>query len=495
MDIKKAFENMDYGPAPESEKEARDWLASRDHKFGHFIDGAFTDPGASEGFSTHNPADGGFLAQIANGSAEDVDRAVASARKAQGPWEKLGGPGRARYLYALARLVQKNSRLLAVVESLDNGKPIRESRDIDIPLVARHFYHHAGWAQLIEAEFPGHKAVGVAGQVIPWNFPLLMLSWKLAPALAAGNTVVLKPAEYTPLTALLFAELCVQAGLPKGVVNIVTGEGETGALVSGHPDVNKVAFTGSTEVGRIIRRQTAGQGKKLTLELGGKSPNLVFADCDLEERVTQSVAECMFNTGQSCDAPTRLLVERACYDEAVDIARRAAEATAVGDPEAEGDHIGPLFDQIQFDRVQNMIQVGIDEGATLLVGGLGRPEGFDAGWYVRPTVFSDVNNSMRIAREEIFGPVLAIIPFDDEDEAVAIANDTPYGLAAYVQTGSNERAARLSRSLRAGAVHINGGAYEYGSPFGGYKASGNGREGGEMGLEDFLETKMVHGLA
>jgi aldehyde dehydrogenase (NAD+) len=235
--------------------------------------------------------------------------------------------------------------------------------------------------------------------------------------------------------------------------------------------------------------------KRVTLELGGKSPNLVFADCDLEERVTQSVAECMFNTGQSCDAPTRLLVQRSCYDEAVEIARRAAEATAVGDPEVEGDHIGPLFDQIQFDRVQNMIQVGIDEGATLLVGGLGRPEGFDVGWYARPTVFSDVNNTMRIAREEIFGPVLTLIPFDDEEEAVAIANDTPYGLAAYAQTGSPERAARLSRSLRAGAVHINGGAYEYGSPFGGYKASGNGREGGEMGLEDFLETKMVHGLA
>jgi len=256
-----------------------------------------------------------------------------------------------------------------------------------------------------------------------------------------------------------------------------------------------MSFTGSTRAGTAVTHDAADSVKRVTLELGGKSPNLVFADCDLEERVTQSVAECMFNTGQSCDAPTRLLVERACYDEAVDIARRAAEATAAGDPEAEGDHIGPLFDQIQFDRVQNMIQVGIDEGATLLVGGLGRPEGFDAGWYVRPTVFSDVNNSMRIAREEIFGPVLAIIPFDDEEEAVTIANDTPYGLAAYVQTGSAERAARLSRSLRAGAVHINGGAYEYGSPFGGYKASGNGREGGEMGLEDFLETKMVHGLA
>ena len=319
---------------------------------------------------------------------------------------------------------------------------------------------------------------------------------KVIPVIATGCTCVLKPSEHTPISAILYAEILHEAGVPSGVFNLVNGVGPVvGSALSRHPDIQMMSFTGSTRAGTAVTREAADSVKRVTLELGGKSPNLVFADCDLEERVTQSVAECMFNTGQSCDAPTRLLVERACYDEAVDIARRAAEATVVGDPEAEGDHIGPLFDQIQFDRVQNMIQVGIDEGATLLVGGLGRPEGFDAGWYVRPTVFSDVNNSMRIAREEIFGPVLAIIPFDDEEEAVTIANDTPYGLAAYVQTGSTERAARLSRSLRAGAVHINGGAYEYGSPFGGYKASGNGREGGEMGLEDFLETKMVHGLA
>jgi aldehyde dehydrogenase (NAD+) len=255
-----------------------------------------------------------------------------------------------------------------------------------------------------------------------------------------------------------------------------------------------MSFTGSTRAGTAVTRDAADTVKRVTLELGGKSPNLVFADCDLQAQVTQSVAECMFNTGQSCDAPTRLLVERACYDEAVAIARSAAEATAVGDPEEEGEHIGPLFDQIQFDRVQNMIQVGIDEGATLVSGGRGRPEGFEKGWYVRPTIFADVNNSMRIAREEIFGPVLAIIPFDTEEDAIAIANDTPYGLAAYVQTGDAERASRISRALRAGAVHINGGAYEYGSPFGGYKASGNGREGGTMGLEDFLETKMVHNM-
>jgi aldehyde dehydrogenase (NAD+) len=319
---------------------------------------------------------------------------------------------------------------------------------------------------------------------------------KVLPVIATGCTCVLKPSEHTPISAMLYAEILDEAGVPAGVFNLVNGVGPVvGGALSRHPDVQMMSFTGSTRAGTAVTRDAADSVKRVTLELGGKSPNLVFADCDLEERVTQSVAECMFNTGQSCDAPTRLLVQRSCYDEAVEIARRAAEATAVGDPEVEGDHIGPLFDQIQFDRVQNMIQVGIDEGATLLVGGLGRPEGFDVGWYVRPTVFSDVNNTMRIAREEIFGPVLTLIPFDDEEEAVAIANDTPYGLAAYAQTGSPERAARLSRSLRAGAVHINGGAYEYGSPFGGYKASGNGREGGEMGLEDFLETKMVHGLA
>jgi aldehyde dehydrogenase (NAD+) len=294
---------------------------------------------------------------------------------------------------------------------------------------------------------------------------------------------------------MLYAEILHEAGVPAGVFNLVNGVGPVvGSALSRHPGVQMMSFTGSTRAGTAVTRDAAESVKRVTLELGGKSPNLVFADCDLEARVTQSVAECMFNTGQSCDAPTRLLVERACYDEAVEIARRAAATTEVGDPEQEGEHIGPLFDQIQFDRVQNMIQVGIDEGAKLVAGGLGRPEGFDAGWYVRPTIFADVNNAMRIAREEIFGPVLTIIPFDTEEEAVAIANDTPYGLAAYVQTGSPDRAARLSRALRAGAVHINGGAYEYGSPFGGYKASGNGREGGEMGLEDLLETKMVHGM-
>ena len=386
---------------------------------------------------------------------------------------------------------------------LEMGAPITMARDAQADAAIGHLDGFVAALEKLEeqerfdnGEVLLREPIGVCGLITPWNWPMNQVVLKVIPVIATGCTCVLKPSEHTPISATLYAEILHEAGVPAGVFNLVNGVGPVvGSALSRHPDIQMMSFTGSTRAGTAVTRDAADSVKRVTLELGGKSPNLVFADSDLEERVTQSVAECMFNTGQSCDAPTRLLVERACYDEAVDIAQRAAEATAVGDPEAEGDHIGPLFDQIQFDRVQNMIQVGIDEGATLLVGGLGRPEGFDAGWYVRPTVFSDVNNSMRIAREEIFGPVLAIIPFDDEEEAVAIANDTPYGLAAYVQTGSNERATRLSRSLRAGAVHINGGAYEYGSPFGGYKASGNGREGGEMGLEDFLETKMVHGLA
>ena len=339
------------------------------------------------------------------------------------------------------------------------------------------------------------EPIGVCGLITPWNWPINQVVLKVLPVIATGCTCVLKPSEHTPISAMLYAEILDEAGVPAGVFNLVNGVGPVvGSALSKHPDVQMMSFTGSTRAGTAVTRDASDTVKRVTLELGGKSPNLVFADCDLEERVTQSVAECMFNTGQSCDAPTRLLVERSCYDEVVEIARRAALETDVGDPEKEGDHIGPLFDQIQFDRVQAMIQVGIEEGANLIAGGLGRPEGFDTGWYVRPTIFADANNTMRIAREEIFGPVLTIIPFETEAEAIEIANDTPYGLAAYVQTGDADRAARLSRALRAGAVHFNGGAYEYGSPFGGYKASGNGREGGEMGLEDFLETKMVHGL-
>ena len=317
----------------------------------------------------------------------------------------------------------------------------------------------------------------------------------MLPAIATGCCCVLKPSEHTPLSAVVYAEILHEAGVPAGVFNMVHGEGPVvGAAMSRHPDIQMMSFTGSTRAGTAVTQDSAPTVKRVTLELGGKSPNLVFADCDLEPRVTGALADCFLNTGQSCDAPTRLLVERSCYDEVLEISRRVAEATAVGDPAEEGGHLGPLFDKIQYDRVQAMIHVGIDEGARLLAGGPGKPDGFEDGWYVRPTIFADVENDMRVAREEIFGPVLAITPFDTEEEAIAIANDTPYGLAAYVQTGDTDRAERVAARLRAGAVHVNGAAVGYGTPFGGYKQSGNGREGGMMGLEDYLETKTLHGM-
>jgi aldehyde dehydrogenase (NAD+) len=349
--------------------------------------------------------------------------------------------------------------------------------------------------KLASGDIQLREAIGVCGLITPWNWPMNQIALKVIPALATGCTCVLKPSEHTPISAMIYAEIIHEAGFPAGVFNLVQGDGPTvGAAMSRHPNIQMMSFTGSTRAGTAVTRDAADTVKRVTLELGGKSPNLVFADCDLEVRVTASVDECMYNTGQSCDAPTRLLVERDCYDEAVSIAKRAVEATEVGDPTQEGGHIGPLFDRIQFDRVQAMIAVGIDEGATVLAGGLGKPNGVTDGWFVKPTVFIDVSNAMRIAQEEIFGPVLVIIPFDTEDDAIEIANDTPYGLAAYLQTGDQARAERVAARLRAGAVHINGGGFNYGSPFGGYKQSGNGREGGVMGLDDYLETKTLHGL-
>ncbi len=468
-----------------------------------YINGEWVDPVSTDKMPVLNPASAEQVGEVALGNDADVDRAVAAAQAAFEHYSQTSKADRLALLGRIREVTERRFEELAQAMRLEMGAPITMARDAQADAAIGHLDGFVAALEKLEeqerfdnGEVLLREPIGVCGLITPWNWPMNQVVLKVLPVIATGCACVLKPSEHTPVSAMLYAEILHEAGVPAGVFNLVNGVGPVvGSALSRHPDIQMMSFTGSTRAGTAVTRDASDSVKRVTLELGGKSPNLVFADCDLEARVTQSVAECMFNTGQSCDAPTRLLVERACYDEAVEIARRAAEATAVGDPEAEGDHIGPLFDQIQFDRVQNMIQVGIDEGATLLVGGLGRPESFDAGWYVRPTVFSDVNNTMRIAREEIFGPVLAIIPFDDEEEAVAIANDTPYGLAAYVQTGSADRAARLSRSLRAGAVHINGGAYEYGSPFGGYKASGNGREGGEMGLEDFLETKMVHGLA
>ena len=467
-----------------------------------YIDGAWVEPVSDETMPVLNPASAQQIGEVALGNEADVDRAVATASAA---FEHYGQSEKSARLDLLRRIREVSERRfeeLAQAMRLEMGAPITMAREAQADAAIGHLDGFIGALEKLEehqrfdnGEVLLREPIGVCGLITPWNWPINQVVLKVLPVIATGCTCVLKPSEHTPISAMLYAEILHEAGVPAGVFNLVNGVGPVvGSALSRHPGVQMMSFTGSTRAGTAVTRDAAESVKRVTLELGGKSPNLVFADCDLEARVTQSVAECMFNTGQSCDAPTRLLVERACYDEAVEIARRAAATTEVGDPEQEGEHIGPLFDQIQFDRVQNMIQVGIDEGANLIAGGLGRPEGFDAGWYVRPTIFADVNNAMRIAREEIFGPVLTIIPFDTEEEAVAIANDTPYGLAAYVQTGSPDRAARLSRALRAGAVHINGGAYEYGSPFGGYKASGNGREGGEMGLEDLLETKMVHGL-
>jgi aldehyde dehydrogenase (NAD+) len=337
------------------------------------------------------------------------------------------------------------------------------------------------------------EPIGVCGLITPWNWPINQIALKVLPVLASGCTCVLKPSEHTPLSAMIYAEMIHEAGYPPGVFNLINGDGPTvGSALSKHPDIEMMSFTGSTRAGICVTHDAADTIKRVTLELGGKSPNLVFGDCELKEQVTAAINECMFNTGQSCDAPTRLLVEQSCYDEVISLAKEVGNTIAVGDPSLEGEHLGPLFDKIQYDRVQTLIAAGIEEGANLLVGGTGKPRGFETGWYVKPTIFSDVSSEMRIAKEEIFGPVLVIIPFQDEEEAINIANDTPYGLAAYLQTGCPERAERVASQLRAGAVHINGGEFNYGTPFGGYKQSGNGREGGAMGLEDYLETKTLH---
>ena len=467
-----------------------------------YINGEWVVPQSIETMPVLNPATAEQVAEVALGNAADVDVAVAAAKAAFEHFSQTSKSERLALLRRIRLVSERRFEELAQAMRLEMGAPITMAREAQADAAIGHLdgFIHALEKLEEQERFDNGEVVlkepiGVCGLITPWNWPINQVVLKVLPVIATGCTCVLKPSEHTPVSAMLYAEILDEAGVPAGVFNLVQGVGPVvGAALSRHADIQMMSFTGSTRAGTAVTRDAADTVKRVTLELGGKSPNLVFADCDLEAQVTQSVAECMFNTGQSCDAPTRLLVEQSCYDEAVAIARSAAEATAVGNPEEEGEHIGPLFDQIQFDRVQNMIQVGIDEGATLVAGGPGRPDGFEKGWYVRPTIFADVNNSMRIAREEIFGPVLAIIPFDTEEDAVAIANDTPYGLAAYVQTGDAERAFRLSRALRAGAVHINGGAYEYGSPFGGYKASGNGREGGAMGLEDFLETKMVHNM-
>ena len=467
-----------------------------------YINGEWVDPLSDATMAVLNPATEQQIGTVALGNAADVDRAVAAANAAFKGFSQTSKEERLALLKKVKAITEARFEDLAQAMRMEMGAPITMSREAQADAAIGHLdgfiaalEEFAERQMLANGDIMIREAIGVCGLITPWNWPMNQITLKVLPALATGCCCVLKPSEHTPVSAMIYAEILHEASYPAGVFNLVNGEGPVvGAALSRHPNIQMMSFTGSTRAGTAVTRDAADTVKRVTLELGGKSPNLVFADCDLEERVTASVAECMYNTGQSCDAPTRLLVERSCYDEVLQIARQAAADTVVGNPEDEGEHIGPLFDQIQFDRVQAMIRVGIDEGATLLAGGLGKPDGHETGWFVKPTIFSNVSNDMRIAREEIFGPVLVIIPFEDETDAISIANDTPYGLAAYLQTGNADRAERVAGKLRAGAVHINGGGFEYGSPFGGYKQSGNGREGGIMGLEDYLETKTLHGL-
>jgi len=449
-----------------------------------------------------NPATEAQIGTVAMGNAADVDRAVAAAKAAFEGFSATSKQVRLDLLYRLKAVTERRFEDLAQAMRMEMGAPITMARAAQADAAIGHLQGFIDALEELEerkvlasGDILLREPIGVCGLITPWNWPMNQIALKVIPALATGSTCILKPSEHTPISAMIYAEIIHEAGYPPGVFNLVNGDGPTvGAALSRHPDIQMMSFTGSTRAGIAVTRDAAETVKRVTLELGGKSPNLVFADCDLEARVAASVRECMFNTGQSCDAPTRLLVERSCYGEALRIAKQTADSITVGDPTQEGDHIGPLFDKIQYDRVQAMIKVGLAEGATLLAGGPGRPEGLAKGWFVKPTIFADVSNDMRIAQEEIFGPVLVIIPFADEAEGIAIANDTPYGLAAYVQTGDPERALRVAARLRAGAIHINGGGFNYGSPFGGYKQSGNGREGGIMGLEDYLETKTLHGV-
>src|SRR5580700_7244120 len=429
--IKDILRTMDYGPSPESSEHVGVWLEEHKAGFGHFINGVFTKSG--DLFEVFNPATGERIARVSQGSAKDIDAAVAAARKAEAKWAALSGFERSKHIYALARHVQKRERFLSVLETIDNGKPIRESRDIDIPLVARHFYHHAGWASLIDSEFPGTKPVGVCGQIIPWNFPLLMLAWKIAPALAAGNAVVLKPAEFTPLTALAFAAICVETGLPPGVVNIVTGDGTTGAALVAHAGVDKIAFTGSTEVGRAIRKATAGTGKKLSLELGGKSPFVVFEDADLDSAVEGVVDAIWFNQGQVCCAGSRLLVAEGAADALYAKLRARMANLRIGDPLDKSTDVGAIVDRVQLDRIQRLVNQGISDGATCWQPQMEMPS---RGLYFPPTLLSNVHPASIVAQQEIFGPVLAAMTFRTPSEAVELANNTVYGLAACVWSES-----------------------------------------------------------
>ena len=497
--VSEIFQTMAYGPAPESDKQAREWLAKHGGEggvggggeFGLFVGGSWVKPASGEWFDVINPATTQRIARVPQAGKADVDAAVAAARAAFPGWSGLPGHARARYLYALAREVQRHARLLAVLESMDNGKSIRETRDLDIPLVARHFYHHAGWAQLRESEFAGATPVGVVGQIIPWNFPLLMVAWKVAPALAAGNTVVLKPAEFTPLTALAFAEIVAEAGLPPGVLNVITGDGRTGALLVDQADVDKIAFTGSTEVGRVIRKATAGSGKKLSLELGGKSPFIVFDDADLDSVVEGVVDAIWFNQGQVCCAGSRLLVHEGVAERLVAKLRARMEKLRVGPPLHKAIDMGAIVAPVQLERIRGLVSKGVEEGATMWQPSWACPT---EGYFYPPTLFTDVSPAATIAQVEIFGPVLVAMSFRTPKEAVELANNTPYGLAASVWTENINLALDVAPKIKAGVVWINcTNVFDAASGFGGYRESGFGREGGREGMWEYLKLQWDEG--
>jgi aldehyde dehydrogenase (NAD+) len=478
---------FDYAPAPES-RAVIDIASS----YGLFIGGKFVEPASHQYFKTINPATEEVLSEVAEAGQADVDAAVNAARQAyKKSWSKMSGKDRAKYLFRIARIIQERSRELAVLETLDNGKPIRESRDVDIPLVAAHFFYHAGWADKLEfAGFGAHpKPVGVAAQIIPWNFPLLMLAWKIAPALACGNTVVLKPAETTPLTALAFAEICQQADLPPGVVNILTGAGETGRMLVDHPLVDKVAFTGSTDVGRSIQRAVAGTSKRLTLELGGKAANIVFDDAPLDQAIEGIVNGIYFNQGQVCCAGSRLLVQESIAEQALHALKRRLGTLRLGDPMDKNTDIGAINSRDQLAKIEELSKSGDDEGAERWSAPCTLP---DRGFWFPPTIFTGVSQAHRIAREEIFGPVLSVLTFRTPEEAVEKANNTPFGLSAGVWTEKGSRILWMANKMRAGVVWANTfNRFDPTSPFGGYKESGFGREGGVAGLGAYLAQEDV----
>jgi len=478
------FKTMDYGPAPESPAAVQAWLEEHGRKFGLFINNEWVQPEETKTYPSYDPSNGELLAETAQAGQKEVDAAVAAARAAFKTWSKTPGVERARYMYAIARNLQKHSRLLAVLESMDNGKPIRESRDIDVPLLARHFYYYAGWAQLMETELRDYQPVGVVGQIIPWNFPLLMLAWKIAPAIAMGNTVVLKPASVTRLSALLFAEIVAEAGLPPGVVNIITGSSKAGSMIVAHEDVDKIAFTGSTDVGRILRRQTAGSGKKMSLELGGKSPVIVFEDADLDAAVEGVVDAIWFNQGQVCCAGSRLIVQENVADKFIQKLKTRMGHMRVGDPLDKCIDMGAIVDQGQWDTVDHWARTGIKEGGELFQPEIEMP---DKGLFYKPTLITGLDPAAATVQEEIFGPVLVSLTFRTPAEAIELANNTRYGLAGSVWSDNINLALDVASKVKAGALWVNAhNIFDAAAGFGGYRESGFGREGGEEGIYEYV---------